>query len=548
LSERLPHFPDFTPTAAELVRSAAARHGPHTFAVLGDRRLTYADADAESARLARGLLASGVGKGTRVGLLAPNGPDWIVGWLAATRIGAVAVLLNTYNKERELGWVLRHADVQVLLTVDHHLGHDYLARLEGLAPDLPSQTHERIFIESHPFLRTVWVFGDGDPGRPWAGSTAELAARADVVSEALLREAESEVAPADPMVIVYSSGSTADPKGAIHSQGATVRHAHNLWQFRELADDDVIYTPMPLFWVGGLSWTLVAAMHAGARLVFEEQFEPGRTLDLIERERVTQVLGWPHVAKALSDHPTFKERDLSCIRNATLVALLPPDKQATAVTERANSLGMTETLGPHTIESGNVQLPPDKAGSFGRGVPGVEHKIVDPLTGEELPPGELGELWIRGYSVMLGLHKKERTDVFTADGWYRTGDGGWFDDDGHLYFKGRMGDTIKASGMNITPREVELALEEQPEVTMAIVAGIPHPERGEDVVAAVVLSPGADLDENELRARLKADIASYKVPRHVATFADQQELPWLDSGKVDRRALIAQLDARFGEH
>jgi acyl-CoA synthetase (AMP-forming)/AMP-acid ligase II len=164
------------------------------------------------------------------------------------------------------------------------------------------------------------------------------------------------------------------------------------------------------------------------------------------------------------------------------------------------------------------------------------------------PPGELGELWLRGYSLMLGLHKRERDEVFTPDGWYRTGDGGYFDEDGHLYFKGRMGDTIKASGVNITPREVELALEEQPEIQMAIVAGIPHPERGEDVVAAVVLNPGVDLDENEIRTRLKAEIASYKVPRHVATFADQKELPWLDSGKDDRRTLISQLDARFGEH
>ena len=134
---------------------------------------------------------------------------------------------------------------------------------------------------------------------------ADLAARGDQVSDALLAAAESEVTPADPMVIVYSSGSTADPKGAIHSHGAAVRHAHNLWPMRDLADDDVLYTPMPLFWVGGFSFTLIACMHAGATIVFEEQFEPGATLQLIERERVTQVMGWRHMAKALVDHPSF---------------------------------------------------------------------------------------------------------------------------------------------------------------------------------------------------------------------------------------------------
>ena len=456
MPDRTPSFPAFTPTAGELIRASASAWGNKAFAVLGDERMTYAEAEARSARLAKGLLASGAGKGTRVGLLAPNGPDWIVGWLGATRIGAVVALLNTYSKARELGWVIRHSDIQVLLTVDSHLGHDYLERLEQAAPDLVGQPHERIFIESHPYLRSVWSWGAGT--RPWAGSIADLAARGDAVTDGLLREVESEITPADPMVVVYSSGSTSDPKGAVHSHGASIRHAHNLGQMRDLASDDVLYTPMPLFWVGGFSFTLVAAMHAGSTLVFEEQFEPGATLELIERERVTQVLGWPHMAKALVDHPSFRDRDLSSVRGSSLSALLPQDQQLAAEVPKANSLGMTETLGPHTFDSKDNPLPAEKEGSFGLSVPGVEHKIVDPSTGEDLPPGETGELWLRGYSLMLGLHKRERADTFTADGWYRTGDGGYFDADGHFYFTGRMGDLIKSAGMNITPRDVELVL------------------------------------------------------------------------------------------
>lgn len=541
---RAPHFPEFTPTSGHLVRWCAAQWGDQPFAVLGDQRLSYAEADAQSARLAKGLLASGVGKGSRVALLAPNSPAWIVGWLAATRIGAVVPLLNTYSKARELGWILRHADAAALLTVDAHLGHDYLARLEQAAPDLAGQRHEQIFIESHPYLRSVWTWGEGH--RPWAGSVADLAARGDDVTDGLLREVEAEVTPADPMVVVYSSGSTADPKGAVHSHGASVRHAHNLGQMRDLRPDDVLYTPMPLFWVGGFSFTLIAAMHAGASLVFEEQFEPGATLELIERERVTQVLGWPHMAKALVDHPSFAERDLSSIRSGSYAALLPQEQQAAAEVPTANSLGMTETLGPHTFDSKDHPLPPEKEGSFGFSVPGVEHKIVDPVTLEDLPVGQTGELWLRGYSLMLGLHKRERAETFTPDGWYRTGDGGYFDDDGHFYFTGRMGDLIKSSGMNITPREVELVLEAMPEVTLAFVTGVDHPDRDQDVAAAIALSPGATLDEDEARRRVKEEIASYKVPRHIAVFASQTELPWLDSGKVDRRRLTAMLEERFG--
>lgn len=542
MAHRTPSFPDFSPTAGELIRVAAARHRDHLFVVLGDVRLTYGEAEERSGALAKGLLASGVGKGSRVGLLAPNGPDWIIAWLAAARIGAVVSMFNTYAKARQLGWLLAHADVEVLLTAERYLGHDYLARLEEAVPGLADAKAEDVFVLSQPYLRSIWSFGDAD--RPWAGRVADLTLRSTRVSDELLVAVEAAVTPADPMVVVYSSGSTAAPKGAIHSQGAVVRHAHNLWQFRDLTADDVLYTPMPLFWVGGLSFTLVAAMHAGATLVFEEQFEPGATLDLIERERITQVLGWPHMAKALIEHPSFAEHDLSAVRGGTLAAL-QPRRPGPADAPRANSLGMTETLGPHTIAGADEAVPPEKAGTFGRAVPGFEHKVVDPVTGEDLPTGEDGELWIRGYAVMLGLHKVERDQIFTADGWYRTGDGGHFDADGHFYYRGRLGEVIKSSGMNVTPRDVELELEALPEVALAFVTGVEHPTRLQDVVAAVAMAPGAGLAPDQVRQQLKARVASYLVPRHVVVFADPTELPWLDSGKVDRRTLARILADRY---
>jgi acyl-CoA synthetase (AMP-forming)/AMP-acid ligase II len=238
---------------------------------------------------------------------------------------------------------------------------------------------------------------------------------------------------------------------------------------------------------------------------------------------------------------------MSSLRSASAAAayLLPPDKQQDAMQPRANALGMTETLGPHTFDHRDNILPPEKEGSFGPSVPGVEHKIVDPLTGEDCAVGESGELWIRGYSLMQGLHKRERAEVFTPDGWYRSGDGGYFDADGHFYFTGRLGDLIKAKGMNITPRDVELALELHDDVVLAFVCGVPVEDNMEKVVAAVALRPGTDATEDELKAFVKNEIASYKVPSHIAVFASQTELPWLDSGKVDRRALSAQLVERF---
>ncbi|MDP1794807.1 MAG: fatty acid--CoA ligase family protein, partial [Acidimicrobiales bacterium] len=413
-------------------------------------------------------------------------------------------------------------------------------------PAIADQTNEHIFIEALPYLRSVWTWGD-KPARSWSGRIGDLATRSEQVPDAVFVAAQAEVTPADPMVVIYSSGSTADPKGAVHAHGPVVRHAHNLWPMRDITAEDVLYTSMPLFWVGGLSFTLVAALHSGATLVFENQFDPPKTLALIEKERITQVLGWPHMAKALADHPDFATRDLSSIRTASAAGayLLPPHLQTDALAPRANSLGMTETLGPHTYDHREHTLTDDQAGSFGPPVPGVEHKIVDVITGEECPVGTMGEVWIRGYSLMQGLHKRERTDVFTPDGWYRTGDGGYFKEDGHFYYTGRLGDLIKSKGMNITPRDVELALELHDGVILAFVCGVPTDNLMEKVVAAVALNPGASVDEDALKTFVKNEIASYKVPEHIAIYASQTDLPWLDSGKVDRRALTAQLVDRF---
>lgn len=541
--ERRLRFPDHELTAGAFTAHVAEAWGDRDLVVLGDRRLTYREVVNASTCLAKALLASGVGKGTHVGLLAPNGPDWIIGWLAATRIGAVTILLNTYYKPRELTWVLEHADVEMLLTVDGHLGHDYAERLESIAPGLADQTAGEIAVDSHPALRTVWMWGDTAP--PWAGRVDDLLALADETTDDELAAAEAAVTPDDPMLVIYSSGSTSEPKGVIHAHGGVIGHPFNLLQFRDLVPGDVAYTPMPLFWVGGLTYTLLCCMHSGATVVFEEKFEPGETLALIERERVTHVMGWPHMAKALTEHPSFAERDLSTVRGGSLDALVPDEYKVGDPELRANSLGMTETLGPHSIEPIGTALPEDKRGSFGRSVPGVEHRIVDPVSGEDLPPGEMGEIWVRGYSVMVGMLKRDDADVFEAEGWYNTGDGGHLDTDGHLFFKGRLGNLIKSSGMNITPREVELVLEEHPDVMHAFVAAVPSDERGEDVAAAIVVRPDHDLDPDALEAWAKEELASYKAPRHVAVFATPQDLPWLESGKIDLRALQQILVDRF---
>jgi acyl-CoA synthetase (AMP-forming)/AMP-acid ligase II len=542
-------FPDFEPSTPLFLRDVCQRYASSDLIVYEGRRLTYGDTASRSASLARGMLACGIGKGSRIGLLMPNSPDFVLAWFAAARIGAVIVPINTFYKPKELAFVLQHADIQVLLTADKLLHNDYLERLEICIPQLRSRAvavsaEVPLFDPEFPFLRHIYVWGESS--RRWCTSYQGLVDAAGAVDDDYLAAAERCVFPSDPVTIVYSSGSTADPKGAIHTQGSVIRHSYNLNHTRDLQTGDRIFSPMPFFWVGGLVFTLYCAMHKGCTLICEEVFNPEETLKLIEAERATLVTGWPHYGSALVNHPTCAGRDLSSIRGGNIYPLLPPQARPADPELRSNALGMTETCGPHTIDRMDVDLPEHMRGSFGRALEGIEHKVVDPDTGTRLAAGEEGEVCVRGYNVMQGLYKVEREDCFDTEGFYHTGDSGYFNEDGFLFFKARLGDLIKTGGANVAPREVEIVIDAQPEVQCSYVVGLPHPDRGQEVAAAVILGAGKSLDASTLRQRLKQDLATYKLPAKVF-FCVKEDIPFTDSGKVDRRRLATQLSEKTAQ-
>jgi acyl-CoA synthetase (AMP-forming)/AMP-acid ligase II len=512
-------------TFPEMLRGLAARFGPRDCIVLGDARMTFAEAEAAAARLARELLASGVGKGTRVALLAPNGPDFVVGMLAVGRIGAVLVPVNTLYQAREIAWTLRHADVHTLLTVPGLLSHDYVSRLEEAVPGLAEAPGPDLRLPSAPYLRQIRVFGGCD--RSWCRHEASQ------VDDALLGAVEAQVKPADEGLVIYTSGSTADPKGIVHTQGALVRHSWWLGQAHGFVPEDRIFTPNAFFFIGGFVFSLLAPMQSGACLVCEERFDPGETLDLIERERATIVTGWPHYGPAMAAHPSYPDRDLSAIRAGYLFEILP----STAI-RFPYSLGMSETCSSHTYWPPEKELP---KGSLGVAVPGVEHKVVDSESGGELPPGTPGELCVRGYTLMQGMVGREREEVFDADGWYHTGDEVTLDAEGHVRFLGRLSDVIKTSGANVSPMEVEFVLRGVPGVLEAHVVGLADPERGQLVAAAVVPDGSVELDAGRLRTDLREKLAAYKVPRRFEFFA-KPDLPYKATGKIDKRALAARME------
>ncbi len=500
-------------------------------------RMTFGEADRESARLAARLLAAGVGKGTRLGVLYPNGCPWLIAWLAAARIGALTVPLSTFAPGPELARALRHTDVHAVLMAGAFAGDSLAARLEAGLPGL-AESRPELYLEATPHLRWVCV----DQGTPrWS---RELPGPA---SASLVLEAEREVVPADQLAVVITSGATAAPKSVVHTHGSLVRHAALLAARRALGPHDRIYSPMPFFWVGGLTMVVLATYCSGAGAVVQERFEPGEALDLIERERVTQVSCWPNAARQLAEHPTFPRRDLSAVRGGTLLEALPPDSRPSSPDLAPNVLGMTETGGPHTGSDDPYRpLPERLRGTIGRGLPGMEHIIVSRETGLPQPLGDEGELFVRGAFLMDGIYKRERHEVFTPDGWYPTGDLGWFGADGHLRFAGRGGTMIKTGGSNVSPAEVETALLELPEVSAAFVFGIPAGDRGEDVAAVIVARGPGRLDVDQLRAAARARLSSYKVPRHIEVL-DDANVPMLPTGKVDLAALRELFGSpRFG--
>ncbi|HEY2331764.1 MAG TPA: class I adenylate-forming enzyme family protein [Acidimicrobiales bacterium] len=514
------------PTLPVVLRAAAERFGDRQLLVLPDHRLTFADAEARSRLLARRLLAAGVGKGTRVAMHFPYSGDFLVAWLAVGRIGALVAPLSTAYTPHEVASALRRSDADVLLVPSRMMGRDELAFLREAVPALPADDTDLggpLFLDELPYLRRIWVLDDD-----------ALAGPAEVVDEWLLEAVEAEVMPADWIVLIQTSGSTAEPKGVLHTHGAFLRRT--LPAAAPPGPGTRVFLGMPFFWVGGVM-ALGMALGAGTTLVCQERFEAGAALDLIEQEGVVAIAGWLTLADRLRRHPSFPGRRLPPIVGLSTPAAGPPPAFVTP-------LGMTESMGPHlapTHPRYGTDVPDDLRGSLGSSGPFYEHLLVDAETGAPIEGDGEGELCIRGYAVTVGMYKREREDVFDPDGWYRTGDR-VTRRDGLYFFTGRTTEMIKTHGANVAPPEVEAALETLAGVKHAFVLGIPHPDLEEQVAAVVVPREGAELSVDELRSGAAGLLSSYKVPR-VVLLMGEDEVPWLGTGKPDKRAMRPLLEA-----
>jgi acyl-CoA synthetase (AMP-forming)/AMP-acid ligase II len=530
-------------TVPALLANFVATRGKHDAIATVTETLSYEELERRSSRMARALLALGAGKGTRIALLAPGGILWLTALLAGLRIGALVSLVSTLCTPPELAHMLRSGDAQILLGVRRFLRHDYGKTLAAAISGLSEGAAQALRLPSAPYLRSVWL--DDAASLSWARSIDDLLAYADgpqAPDSALLAAIEREVTPAEDAIIVYTSGSASLPKAVVHTQWNVTRFPRELAKYFLLKSDDRMMPHLPTFWLGGLGMSM-QVLSMGATLVYPVSPEIDAVLDAIERCRVNRLNSWGDVMMKLREGAVARGIDVDKI-----VGLGPfRDKAGEIIPShlQANILGMSETFTAHSAEPLDMRLPEDKAGSSGRGVDSYERRIVNPETGEEVPLGQVGELQVRGSGLMSGFYKVNRKDVFTRDGFYPTGDLARLDADGYVYFVGRRGDMIKTRAANVSRLEVEAALRGLPGVDLPIVVGLPDPELGQRIVAAVVPVKGAAPTEESLRTALRAVLSSYKIPREIV-FISHDAVPRTTTGKIKLFELAGMVAARIG--
>lgn len=523
-------------TLGYFLEDVCARHAERPALRFEDQSLSYRELEREATAMARGLLAAGVAKGAHVGLLAANRPEWVIGAFAAGMIGAVVIPISTFATPAERDYVLRHADISMLLVQRSLRRRDFLDELFDAHPELEKGTPGRLSCPALPELRRIAYFG-AESSRGSAESWQALAASATALPPSRLDAAIAATDPSDDGMLIYTSGTTAHPKGVLHFQRAPVIQS---WRFAELMGlraDDRVFTAQPFFWTAGFAMSLGATLAAGACLLLQEIFEAAAALELIEGERATVITAFPHQEKAMGEHPSAAGRDLSAIRlsrfSSPLARIAGIEKDEWGIDA---SYGLSETF---TIAA---MLPTDtpaevRAASSGRALAGNEIIVVDPESGERLPAGSQGEIAVRGATLMRGYYKVDPALLFDADGFFHTQDGGSLDADGNLHWSGRLSGLIKTGGANVSPAEIERVMVAHPGLRVAVPIGVPHPTLGEILVLCAVPIAGVPApDEADVREFARKRLAAYKVPRRLLLF-EESEIAYTANQKVQLEPL-----------
>ncbi|MBC2650090.1 AMP-binding protein [Novosphingobium flavum] len=535
-------------TIGAMIRASAQRHADREAIVFPDRRVTYAALDQAARRWARALIALGVEPGQHVGLLMPTCVEFIEAFCGIAMAGAVAVPINARYQAHELAYVARDADLVALITAGRMTDSlDYGERVCAALPSLAGASAGAVLqLAEAPMLRSIVSLDEAC--HPAMLTSSAALALADRVSEAALDARIAGVDPQDTAMILYTSGTTSNPKGALISHRGQVGNSRNLGIRYECTSADKVWSPLPIFHIAGILPMLMILDLGGAYLTVPH-FEPGVALQMLGREGAT--VAYPSFVTIMQDlinHPSFRETDLSKLRVMNSNFAVQPEwiKHAVAAamphTIQVSTYGMTEAAG--TVSTSRLSDSYEtRTERCGYPLDDWEVRIVHPETGEDLATGERGEILLRGPNMLKGYYNApEKTAEALRDGWFHTGDIGSIDAGGNIMFHGRTKDMLKVGGENVAAAEIEAMLQTHPAVKLAQVVGVPDPRYVEVPAAFVELAEGATASEAELIAHCKGKLASFKVPRHVRTVTE-----WpMSTSKIQkfrlRDSLIAELE------
>ncbi|OLT33513.1 AMP-binding protein [Rhodococcus sp. CUA-806] len=506
---------------ANLDRTAAEHPGRDALVdVPSGRRWTYSEFLADVELLAAGLLVAGVGTGDRVGIWAPNCPEWVLTQYATAKIGAILVNINPAYRTHELGFVLKQAGVSLLLSAQEFKGSDYAAMIEEARTDAPA-LRQVVFVGS---------FG-------WELMT-DRGHRALAENPRMVAEVQDRLTADDPINIQYTSGTTGFPKGATLSHRNILNNGYFVGELCHYTADDRVCVPVPFYHCFGMVMgNLACTSHGAAMIIPSPAFDPVATLEAVQTEKCTSLYGVPTMFIAELAVPEFESFDLSTLRTGIMAGSPCPTEVMKQVIERMGMTevsicyGMTETS-PVSLQTRSEDTIEQRVSTVGAVGPHLEVKIVDPVDGSTSARGESGELCTRGYSVMLGYWEQpdKTAEAIDDSGWMHTGDIGVMDELGYVSITGRIKDMVIRGGENIYPREIEEFLYTHPDVLDAQVVGVPDDKYGEELMVWIRMREGAEpLTSDSVRAFAAGKLARYKIPRYVHIV---DEFPMTVTGKV----------------
>jgi fatty-acyl-CoA synthase len=539
----------FDCTVGELLEENAREHPDRDALIYSDRDLKYSyrELNARVDRVARGMLALGIGKGDHVGIWATNVPDWLTVFYATARIGAVLVTVNTSYRPHELEYVMQQSDMKALFLIDGYRDTDYVQALYDLVPELKTISKGSLQSKRFPFLKTVVYIGPHQHRGMYG--FAEVMDLADRIGTEEFIRVKASLDPQDTVNMQYTSGTTGFPKGVMLSHYGIINNGFAIGERQQFTGIDCLCLPVPLFHCFGITLGIMAVLTHGATVVPLETFDPLMVLATIQKERCTALYGVPTMFIAELTHPMFNMFDMSTLRTGIMAGSPCPEPVMRQVMEKMHCSEITIVYGLTEASPGITQTRTNdpirvRVSTVGKPFDGVEVKIVNPETGATLPAGQPGELCSRGYNTMKGYYKmpQQTAEVLSSDGWLRTGDQAIEDEDGFIRITGRLKDVIIRGGENIYPKEVEDFLREIPSIRDVQIVAVPSEKYGEEAAAFVQLRDGIALEPAEIQDFCRGKIARYKIPKHIFF---TNSYPMTASGKIQKFKLREEAASRL---